>query len=95
MEKVVDITFSEENRARKKDRGFVIPTICRCILHRYWTNPRVYPRDLIAVMISYYSGGELQQLDPKRCRKHPCNEESITCHNHGPMDMEKFVLAHS
>ena len=46
-------------------------------------------------MISYYSGGELQQLDPKRCRKHPCNGRSITCHNHGPMDMEKFVLAHS
>lgn len=28
VEKVVDITFSEENRARKKDRGFAIPTIC-------------------------------------------------------------------
>ena len=26
VEKVVDITFSEENRARKKGRGFAIPT---------------------------------------------------------------------
>jgi len=49
----------------------------------------------IGYMISFYSGSELEQLDPKRCRKHPCNGKSITCHNHGPIDMEKFVLAHT
>jgi hypothetical protein len=48
----------------------------------------------VGYMISYYSGGELQQLKPQTCLP-PCNEESLTCHNQSPYDMEQFVLARS
>ena len=46
-------------------------------------------------MITFYSGGGLHQLHPQRCKRHPCNLGSITCHNQGPKDMEEFTLAHS
>mmetsp|Transcript_44144 Transcript_44144/g.79182 ORF Transcript_44144/g.79182 Transcript_44144/m.79182 type:complete len:400 (-) Transcript_44144:171-1370(-) len=46
-------------------------------------------------MITYYSGGELHQLQPRKCRRPPCSSGSITCHNQSPKKMEEFVLAHS
>ena len=50
----------------------------------------------IGYMVSYYSGGELQQLTPHEwCSKPFCNNETITCHNQSPKDMEDFALARS
>lgn len=48
----------------------------------------------LGYMISRYSGGQLHELYPKRCQRHPCDRASITCHNHGPDDMKAFLLTH-
>jgi hypothetical protein len=47
-------------------------------------------------MITYYSGQGrvLGQLRPRRCKDDPCDERSITCHNHGPKEAMEFLLAH-
>ena len=51
-----------------------LPNFC---MHSDW---------LIGYMISFYSGGELEQLFPKRCKSDACDSSSITCDNHGPQE---------
>lgn len=43
-------------------------------------------------MVSVYSGGELNQLQPHKCKRQACNIKHLTCHDHGPKEMEEFVL---
>jgi hypothetical protein len=49
----------------------------------------------LGYMVSHYLHQDISYLKPQRCRRHKCDLESITCHNHGPEDMEKFVREHS
>ncbi len=37
----------------------------------------------------------ISKLEPQQCKGRKCDVESITCHNHGPEDMEKFVQEHA
>ena len=56
-----------------------LPNFC---MHSDW---------LVGYMISYYSGGDLEQLFPSRCKKDACDSSSITCHNHGPQEFQEFM----
>ena len=49
----------------------------------------------LGYMLTHYLHENLQQLEPRRCKRTACDMDSITCHNHGPEDMEKFVREHS
>ncbi len=45
---------------------------------------------VMGYMISNYSGGRFDQLLPLRCRRHDCDDASITCHNQTPELMKVF-----
>ena len=45
-------------------------------------------------MLSMYSGANMGQARPRKCRNQPCDRSSITCHNHGPVEMRQFMLEH-
>mmetsp|Transcript_8320 Transcript_8320/g.17971 ORF Transcript_8320/g.17971 Transcript_8320/m.17971 type:complete len:389 (-) Transcript_8320:355-1521(-) len=47
----------------------------------------------IGYMIENYSRTILEQILPPS-RRHWCAEESVTCHNQSPKNMEAFVIAH-
>lgn len=46
-------------------------------------------------MLTFYSGGSLNDLGPGQCRKPRCTSGSVTCHNQTPKAMKDFTLAHS
>jgi hypothetical protein len=46
---------------------------------------------VVGYMLTHYLHELLQQLQPMRCKRDICDSESISCHNQGPEDMDKFV----
>ena len=49
----------------------------------------------LGYMLTHYSHENMQQLEPRRCKRTACDMDSITCHNHGPDEMEQFVREQS
>ena len=49
----------------------------------------------LGYMLTHYSHENMQQLQPRRCKRTDCDMDSITCHNHGPDEMEQFVREQS
>lgn len=48
----------------------------------------------LGYMVSHYMHKHISALTPRRCKGQKCDLESITCHNHGPEEMESFVQSH-
>lgn len=49
----------------------------------------------LGYMLTYYSGGPLNLVQGRNCRRDPCTRESVSCHNQTPRDMEKFMAKRS
>mmetsp|Transcript_29943 Transcript_29943/g.49107 ORF Transcript_29943/g.49107 Transcript_29943/m.49107 type:complete len:232 (-) Transcript_29943:113-808(-) len=47
----------------------------------------------IGYMVQNYSRVKLEQVLPQG-KRHYCSQESVTCHNQTPKDMEEFIIAH-
>lgn len=47
----------------------------------------------LGYMVSHFLHKHISALNP-RCRGRKCDLESITCHNHGPKEMESFLQSH-
>ena len=47
------------------------------------------------MITSYLHMHNISKLRPQWCKGRKCDLASITCHNHGPEDMEKFARDHA